>query len=378
MTTLFERGRIGSLELSNRVIRSATAERMAHSDGRPRPELQDLYRELAAGGVGLIITGHMFVHPSGKVHPEMTGIDNDDLIPDLRALSTAVHQAGGHVAVQLNHGGMQCRPQTVSQTIAPSAIDAPFLQQPARAMTRGEISMIIQAYAQAAGRAQEAGFDAVQIHAAHGYLISQFLSPFTNRRDDRWGSTNPSNPVRSVGPRMRFLHAVCQAVRDEVGADYPVFIKLGMLDGLERGLTVDDGSEIAAALEGMGLDALEISGGIGGGTDLNMRSGIHSPEQEAYFRPLAQRARQHTSLPIALVGGLRSRSVIEDVLRSGDADFVSLCRPLICEPDLPNRFRDGLQERSACTSCGRCGPEASGEGIACKLSGRELAEDPGD
>jgi 2,4-dienoyl-CoA reductase-like NADH-dependent reductase (Old Yellow Enzyme family) len=356
---LFTPGNIGTLALPNRLIRSATAERLADADGRPRPQLKALYQGLARGGVGLIITGHMYVHPSGKAHPEMTGIHSDELVPSLAELAGAVHQEGGRVVVQINHGGMQCSPDTVLETIAPSAVDAPFLQQPAREMPPDEITSLIQAYGQAARRAQEAGFDGVQIHGAHGYLISQFLSPFVNRRTDEWGGD-------LLEGRMRFLQAVCQAVREQVGLDYPVFIKLGMMDGVEGGLTSEEGSQVVAALEEMGLDGLEISGGIGGGRNLNSPTGIRSEADEAYFRPLAQQARPVTRLPIILVGGFRSRRVMEEVLAAGNADFISLCRPLICEPDLPNRLRMGLQERSSCISANRCWPKGPDEGIACK------------
>jgi 2,4-dienoyl-CoA reductase-like NADH-dependent reductase (Old Yellow Enzyme family) len=149
------------LALPNRLIRSATAECLADADGRPRAGLKRLYQDLARGGVGLIITGHMYVHPSGKAHPEMTGIHSDELIPSLAELAHAVHREGGHVVIQINHGGMQCSPQTASETMAPSALDAPFLQRPAREMTSDEIALLIQAYAQAARRAQEAGLDGV-------------------------------------------------------------------------------------------------------------------------------------------------------------------------------------------------------------------------
>jgi 2,4-dienoyl-CoA reductase-like NADH-dependent reductase (Old Yellow Enzyme family) len=355
---LFTSARIGALSLPNRLVRSATAECLADSDGRPRPELKAFYRELAQGGVGLIITGHMYIHPSGKAHPEMVGIYSDDLIPHLAELIETVHQEGGRVAAQINHGGMQCNPQAVPKTIAPSAIKAPFLKQPAREMTPEEIDLAIQSYAQAAWRAREAGFDAVQIHGAHGYLVSQFLSPFVNRRADEWGG--------DVEGRMSFLRAVCQAVRERVGPDYPVFIKLGMMDGMEGGLTAEEGVQVAAALDEMGLDGVEISGGISGGGDLSTRKGINSEAKEAYFRPLAQKARPVTRLPIILVGGFRSRSVMEEVLATGDADFISICRPLICEPDFPNRLRLGQQERSACISANLCWPEKLGEGIACR------------
>jgi len=339
---------------------------MADADGWPRPQLSALYEGLAQGGVGLIITGHMYVHPSGKAHPEMTGIHSDDLIPGLAELTDAVHRESGRVMVQINHGGMQCSRETVPETIAPSAVAAPFLEQPAREMTPDEIALIIQAYGQAARRAQEAGFDGVQIHGAHGYLISQFLSPFINRRTDAWGGDGSTVPAAGLEGRMRFLRAVCGAVREQVGPEYPVLIKLGMMDGVAGGLITKEGVRVVAALEGMGLDGVEISGGIGGGQDLNTRKGIRSEADEAYFRPLARQARPVTRLPIILVGGLRSRRVMEEVLTAGDADFISLCRPLICEPDLPSKLHLGFQQRSRCISANRCWAEREGEGIACK------------
>ncbi len=351
MSILFTPGQIGNLNLPNRLVRSATAERLADPAGRPTPRLEALYRELVQGGVGLIITGHMYIHPSGKAHPEMTGIYADELIPGLVELADAVHQEGGRVVAQINHGGMQCSTETLSETLAPSALDADFLPQPAREMTPDEIAQLIQAYAQAARRAQEAGFDGVQLHGAHGYLISQFLSPYVNRRKDAWGG--------DLGGRARFLRAVCRAVRAQVGPDYPVLVKLGLVDGVAGGLALEEGVQVAAASEEIGLDGVEISGGV-------QLSSVRPDPQEPYFRSLAQAARPMTRLPLLLVGGLRSQQVMEEILAAGEADFISLCRPLICEPDWPNRLRLGLQERSRCISGSRCWPKKTGEGITCK------------
>lgn len=358
MNQLFSPGQIGALALPNRLVRSATAERMADIDGQPRPQLKALFQELARGGVGLIITGHMYVHPSGKAHTEMTGVYSDDLLPGLAELAEIVHNERGLVAIQINHGGMQCHKNAVTGAMAPSAIEAPFLTQPAREMTTAEISMLIQAYGQAARRCKQAGFDGVQIHSAHSYLINQFLSPYANRRSDYWGGT--------LERRMNFLRAVCESVRDQVGSGYPVFIKLGMFDAVEGGLTVEESLQVVAALEEMGLDAVEISSGISGGKSISSRKGIRSREDEAYFLPLAQQARQVTRLPIILVGGFRSRQVMEEVLAAGAADFIALCRPLITEPDFPNRMRLGLQNYSRCISSTNCYPTQEGEGIACK------------
>ncbi len=358
MTLLFTPNNIGSLSTPNRIVRSATAERMADPDGRPLPQLKELYINLVRGGVGLIITGHMYVHLSGKAHVEMTGIYNDDLIPDLAKLADAVHNEGGRIVVQINHAGMNANAEDVSEAIAPSAIEAPFLSRPAREITSQEIETVIQAYGNAARRCQEAGFDGVQVHAAHGYLISQFLSPFVNRRTDKWGGNSKK--------RMRFLREVCAAVREKVGSEYPVLIKLGMMDSVEGGLSSDEGAQIVAALENMGFDAVEISGGIGGKKNLNVRKGIRSEADEGYFLPLARQARPVTQLPIILVGGFRSRSVMEQVLTDGLADYISICRPLITEPDLPNQFKLGLKEKSRCIAANNCWPTNEGDGIACK------------
>jgi 2,4-dienoyl-CoA reductase-like NADH-dependent reductase (Old Yellow Enzyme family) len=357
MSLLFTPGTFGTLTLANRLVRSATAERMADDEGRPLPEVASLYRDLARGGVGLIITGHMYVHPVGRCHLGMTGIYDDALIPGLADLVEAVHQEGGKIAVQINHGGMQCARESVAGTIAPSAVDAPFLPQPAREMTPDEIESAIDAYAQAARRAQAAGFDAVQLHGAHGYLINQFLSPFVNHRTDAWGG--------DLENRMRFLRAVCAAVRAQVGPDYPLFIKFGMVDGVEGGLMLDESVRVVAAMAEMGLDAVEVSGGITAGAIQNSKAGVRKAEDEAYFRHFAQAVRPVAPLPLMLVGGFRSRQVMDDVLDAGDADFIALCRPLIAEPDFPNRLQQG-QARSACISGNRCWPKEAGEGIACR------------
>ena len=355
---LFDPGTIGSLRLPNRLVRSATAERMANENGMPRAQLKQLYRTLARGGVGLIISGHMYVHPTGKCHPEMTGIFADEFVPGLAELAEVVHREGGLIIPQINHGGMQCSRDSVDVTIAPSAFDAPYLSQPAREMTRQEIEQCIEAYAHAARRAKAAGFDGVQLHGAHGYLISQFLSPFINKRQDEWGGDWEG--------RTRFLRSVCHAVREQVGPDFPLLIKLGVADAVEGGLSLTEGLQVGAALASWGIDGIEISAGFGGGRSSSIRGGIHTEADEAYFRPWAREARKVTVLPLILVGGLRSRSVMEEVLASGDADFVSLSRPLICEPDLPNRLRVGVQERSSCISANQCWAEHAGEGIACK------------
>ena len=202
---------------------------------------------------------------------------------------------------------------------------------------------------------REAGFDGVQLHGAHGYLINQFLSPFVNKRQDEWGG--------DFERRTHFLREVTKSVRAQVGPDYPLIIKFGMMDGVEGGLSAEEGAKVIGLMAEMGLDGVEISGGI---RSPNSKKGIRRPEEEAYFRPLAQIARPVTALPIALVGGFRSRGVMEAVLASGDADFISICRPLISEPDFPRLLENSANYKSRCISSNNCWANESGIGIGCK------------
>jgi 2,4-dienoyl-CoA reductase-like NADH-dependent reductase (Old Yellow Enzyme family) len=331
---------------------------MATPEGDVTSRLIHLYEDLSRGGVGLIISGHMYIHPTGKCHPEMTAVYDDAFLPGLTNLASAVHQAGGRAVVQINHGGMQCSQETVDELVAPSDLSTDLLPHPARALTEVEILAIISAYGQAARRVKAAGFDGVQIHGAHGYLVNQFLSPLTNHRSDRWGG--------SPQKRMQFLWDVASAVRTQVGPDYPVLIKLGLMDGKEGGLTLEESLLVIQSLEEMGIDGVEISGGIGGDKVTNIVPGIKAGKNEAYFLPWAQRARPLTRLPILLVGGFRTRATMQQTLDSGAADFISLCRPLISETDLPERMRLGLQDRSICISGNLCWAKEPGQGIACK------------
>jgi 2,4-dienoyl-CoA reductase-like NADH-dependent reductase (Old Yellow Enzyme family) len=361
MSILFTSGKIGSLEIPNRLVRSATAERMADDNGQPRSTMVDFYRQLARGGVGLIITGHMFVHPSGKAHEEMTGIYNDGLIPHLKKIADAIHEDGGIAVAQINHGGMHVDGESVSDPIAPSAYRDESLNKPAREMTEGEIATLIESFGQAARRIKEAGFDGVQIHGAHGYLISQFLSPAVNKRDDKWGG--------NIFGRASFLKEVYHAVREQVGNQFPILIKLAMKDGVDGGLDFEDSLEVVKLCEEIGIDGIEISSGF---KFPSSRKGIRRETEEAYFLPFAKKARPITTLPLILVGGMRSKKVMEKVLTDGYADFVSLCRPLINDPDFPNKLRLGQKEKSDCISSNNCWAEGKGIGIACKCPIEEI------
>lgn len=374
MSALFEPGRIGNLTLRNRLIKSATFEGMGAPDGTPTPALRRFHRRIAQGGVGMNIVAFASVHPTGRSYANQCLIDRDEVIPAWKELVDEVHQVGGLVALQLVHCGRTANPGvTGSEALAPSPVRDRYSLAMPREMNEGEIAEMIEAFGAAAGRAKAAGFDAVQIHAAHGYLISQFLSPFTNRRRDDWGG--------DPGRRRRFLLEVYRRVRREVGPDYPVLVKLNTQDHVRGGLTVEEAIPAARALAEEGVDAIELSAGFSDsvfhitrgdvptdalveGFSLVQRIAIKAFlslmrdqvrfEREAYNLPAALPIRQAVlGVPMALVGGMRSRAVMEDVLAQG-FDFVSLGRPLIRQPNLPRLMERGEVDAASCISCNRC------------------------
>lgn len=366
--TLFDRVNIGTLELPNRFVRSATWEGMCDEHGRPNAKLAGLYREMADGGVGLIITGYMVVHPRGRQMTGAIGACSDSQIPMLSNLAGAVHGAGGRLMAQLFHAGAQTSVRTIGELpVGPSEVESPFYSGVPRAMKDSEIDEVVASFGQSARRAREAGFDGIQLHGAHGYLINQFLSPLTNVRTDRYGG--------SLTNRFRFLEEVYQSVREQVGPDFPVTIKLTGSDNLEGGLQIDDAVLFAEALEGLGIDAIEVSAGTSGsGEEVPVRKAINSEEKEGYNAGLARQISKEVSVPVMLVGGLRSFSVIKQLLDDQVADLFSLSRPLIREPDLVNIWRDDPSHRSTCISCNLCFRPGMREGGIYCVPERRLQE----
>lgn len=344
---LFEPFSFSGLDLQNRLVRSATYEKRADEDGFVTESLIELYEDLARGGIGFMITGNALVHPSGRSIPQMLCAHSDIYIQGLRKLTSAVHRLDGLIAIQLVHGGRQSFPILLGghDPIAPSAVYDTSTRIMPRAMTDTEIWEIIDAFADAARRARIAGFDAVQIHGAHGYLVSEFLSPHTNRRNDYWGGDE--------GRRFHFLEEIYKALRREVGEDFPVLIKMNADDLIEGGLRAEEAVRIAVRLEELGLDAVEVSGGMYESSLKTAQPDILSPANEAYFRNYGKVFKSKLHIPVMLVGGMRSRTVMEEVLQKGEADLISLARPLIREPDLPNKLREG-KETADCISCNGC------------------------
>lgn len=352
MSILFEPMKIKNIELRNRFVRSATYDGCSDRSGRVSKKQMSIFTDLADGGVGLIVTGIAYVHCSGRISSFQNSIANDDCIPGFKRLTAGVHDRGAKVAVQLFHAGREAAnflKTKNEQAIAPSLVpNDPYFENKYRPVTEDEIWDIIRAFGDAAKRAKEAGFDAVQLHGAHAYLPSQFLSPHTNHRGDEWGGT--------LENRLRFHREIYRDIRTKVGDDYPVLIKVGVEDGFPGGLEFSEGKQAALLLAEWGYDAIEISQGLRGkryeGTEFRTR--INHIDREAYFRDWCKEVKSQTNASIMMVGGLRTFGLMEEVIRKGEADFISLCRPLIKDPHIINEWKGGDLRRASCISCNKC------------------------
>ena len=344
MSILFEPIKIGRLELKNRVVRSATWDGAADSEGAVTDDAVALFRELGRGGIGLIITGHTFVSRLGQSSPAQYGIYSDKMIPGLRRLTETVHKEGSKIAVQITHCGLNSgyfrRQGKTLQAV--SVLDE--LETPHKEMTETEIEAIISDFGSAARRAVEAGFDAIELHGAHGFLMSQFLSPFFNRRTDQWGGSSQN--------RRRFHLEVIKRVRQATGRDFSLMIKFGPWEDLPGGLPLEEGVEAAREIAGQGLDAMEISAGGKGSVQRENEDEL----ERAYFRDAAVAVKRAVNVPIILVGGIRSLEMANEILESGDADLISMSRPFIREPDLLLRWQRGDTKPATCISCNKCMP----------------------
>jgi len=350
---IFSEGAIAGLAISNRLIRSATWDPSILATRQMTDEVLNLYRNLALGGVGAIITGGFPVYR--ERFPEEDSGQPVRLYADLRVnglekLAETVHQARSDckVIAQLEVGYVD---------VGPSSMSTPFSNEPVRELSLEEIEQIVACFVDAITDMQASGFDGVQLHAAHGGLLSRFLSTCTNQREDEFGST----PEK----RSRIIREIVTRARGRVG-DFPILIKMNCTDYIVGGVDIENLPALAQKIVRAGVDAIELSGGMWeclfrSEEELGFRpvpapeshTRIRKPEQQSYFLRYAEKL--DLAVPIILVGGNRDIEKLEEILQGGKVDFIALCRPLIREPHLPNRWRAGIGKRvPECVSCNSC------------------------
>ncbi|HVN79964.1 MAG TPA: twin-arginine translocation signal domain-containing protein [Terriglobia bacterium] len=361
---LFEKTWIGSLELPNRAIKSSTWSGMGDQKGRVTDRVLEFYGELARGDIGLILTGYQYVMTNGQHMPYMVGNYDDTLTEGLRKIADTVHKEGGKVVAQLVHCMARANPKMFfndgDELWGASAIAYSPGDPIPKEMSRKDIVRLVEAHAAAASRSKRCGFDGIQIHGAHGYGINQFLSPAWNRRSDSYGG--------SVANRYRVVGEIIEAMRGVVGKDYPILFKLSAQDFVANGLEPPESLEIARRLASDGIAGIQVSAcsTISVKDRHCLKKEIHEEKDEGYLVDFAQYIKEGVKVPIIAVGGIRSLSTVDEILKVRKADYISMARPFIREPHLIKRWKSGDTSRATCISCNRCfEPGMKGEGISC-------------
>ena len=321
--------------IKNRLAKSAMSEALATIDNRPTPLLDKLYKRWSAGGTGLLITGNIMVDRKALGEPNNVALENDRDMAALRRWVEAGSANNTQLWVQLNHPGKQVPKGLNSRALGPSAVPfdkkmQSFFETP-QELTEEEIRDIIKRFATSASLAEEAGFSGAQIHGAHGYLVSQFLSPHHNRREDQWGG--------SLENRMRFVKEIYRAIRERTGSDFAVSIKMNSADFQKGGFTEEESLTVMKELSGLGIDLIEVSGGtyeapaMSGAERYKSKAKESTLKREAYFLSFAEKVRGEVSVPLMVTGGFRSQQGMADALRTGAMDLVGLARPLALDPE---------------------------------------------
>jgi len=322
-------------EIKNRLFKSAMSEQLGLRDHNPKPGLAKLYGRWADGGIGLSMTGNIMIDRGALGEPKNVVLDEKSDLTEFKKWATAGKKNGSHIWTQLNHPGKQIPNFIVDVPVAPSAIALTRglekgFNKP-RALLEEEILVIIKKFATSAKLAKEAGFTGVQIHGAHGYLVSQFLSPRHNQRDDQWGG--------SLENRMRFVLSIYHAIREQVGADFPIGIKLNSADFMKGGFTEEDSMQVVKTLADAGIDLIEISGGSYENPSMMGSDAKKSTVQrEAYFLDYAEKVRSLVDTPLVVTGGFRSAKAMQEALDSGATDFIGIARTTCVDPDFPNKL----------------------------------------
>lgn len=321
--------------IKNRLFKSAMSEQLGTKSHDPKPGLAKLYGRWAEGGIGLSMTGNVMVDRGALGEPKNVVLDEQSDLTEFKNWAQAGKKNGSHIWPQLNHPGKQIPNFIVDVPVAPSAIALSRglekgFNKP-RALTEEEILVIIQKFATAAKLSKQAGFTGVQIHGAHGYLVSQFLSPRHNQREDQWGG--------SLENRMRFVLSIYHAIRKEVGDDFPIGIKLNSADFMKGGFTEEDSMQVVKTLADVGIDLIEISGGTYENPSMMGSDAKKSTiQREAYFLEYAEKVRALVDTPLVVTGGFRSSKAMQAALDTGATDFIGIARTTAVDPDFPNKL----------------------------------------
>jgi 2,4-dienoyl-CoA reductase-like NADH-dependent reductase (Old Yellow Enzyme family) len=364
---LFESINIGPIKVKNRFVRSATHEWLAEEDGTLTDPIFQIYKRLAKGEIGLIVSGYSFVSPCGKGSPGQQGIFDDRAIDGYSQLARVVHENGSRLFLQVVHCGRSAlTSESCPVPMAPSAMPIPGTKTKSRKMSEDDIERTILDFVRAVARSKKAGADGAQVHCAHGFLLSEFISPFLNRREDDWGGDTER--------RTRIVVEILRRAKKE-SPDYPIAAKMNVLDGVEGGIDLAESRRIAKILGEEGIDAIETSGGIDEAPKEITCQKVAGSKDEAYFREYSRAIKKVVNCPVILVGGLRSLRIMESMISEGYSDMVSLSRPLIREPNLVKKFMSGASTVAKCESCNKC---FDSDGVKCNHAqyARESGEAP--
>jgi len=346
MKTLFDQTQISGMKLKNRFIRSATYDGAADKEGHVTEKLLHVYETLAKGGVGTIITGLTNVTDVEKLVPGQMGIYNDSFIDEYQKLTDLVHQHDTNIIVQLVCNGAQNSSTADGLLWGPSAVaDLVFGTVP-KEMTKDDINIMQDAFANGAIRAKKAGFNGIQIHVAHGYLLSRFLTPYYNRRTDEYGG--------SMENRVRAVLETYRRIREVVGVEFPVLVKINCDDFMDQGMTFEECKYVCKMLEKAGVSAIEISGGLASSRHNEGTIRKTTPETESYFKQYAAEIAEEIDIPLLLVGGNREFNKLTDIINQTKIEYISISRPFIREPGLINRWIRGDKTPAKCISCTKC------------------------
>lgn len=359
MKSLFERLPIGTMTCKNRILRSATWEALADADGHICREQYNIYKTLAENNVGLICTGYARICREEQPNAGMLAIYDDCFIPEYRMLTDMVHDSGSRIMMQLVYGGTKTTFRTEERKIfAPSDIPEKSTGTRGVPMSHKDIRYLTDCYAQAACRAKESGFDAVQLHMGHSYLLNQFLSPYYNNRTDCYGG--------SLENRMRIICEIYEAIRQHVGEDYPLLVKITCSDFLSGGLVFEEVRRICRRIESLGFQAIEISGNIHGKANhlTDQYYDGYPIVKDGYFLEYAKIVAEEVSIPVYVTGGFKDPVQMTAWLKSSALAGFGLSRPFLAEPHLIRRWEEGDLSPSICLHCSRC---RTPEGNYCTL-----------